>query len=85
MRCSLSGAEVSRYSKPLFPAAAPLSVAGMRQDHDTRLLPAGAAPGALPGATESTVLVGISGSGKRRFVCPDYMRRTREGRIKGMV
>ena len=75
MQGSLSGVEVSRYSLlPIF-AAAPLSVAGKHQDHDTRLLPAGAAPGALPRATESTVLVGISGSGKRRFVCPDLMRR----------
>ena len=41
--------------------------------------------GALPWAVEGASLVGTSGSGRRRFVCPDFMRRSIGRRTEGLV
>ena len=83
MHRSPFGVEVSR--RPLLPvfAAAPLAVVVPCRALGARLLPAGARVGALPGAVERASLVGTSGSGKRRFVRPDLMRRSIEGRTEG--
>ena len=82
---SLSGVGVSRYTLPLIAAAAPLAVVELCRAHGIRLLSADTRLGALPRAAGITTFVGMSGSGKRRFVCPDFMRRSIGGRTKGPV
>ena len=77
---SLSGVVVNRRSLPPVPAAALLVVVEIHRAFDTRLVTVWLSSGALPWAAGSAAtLVGTSGSGKRRFVCPVFVRRSMSG------
>ena len=80
----VSGVEVSRHTLPLIPAAALLAVISSAPGpRDTPTADGPSRPSALPWAAEGATFVGISGSGKQRFVCPDLMRRSIDGRTEG--
>ena len=79
----VSGVEVSRHNLPLIPAAALLVVVVITVPSEHACYQQVSEPGALPWAAEGATFVGISGSGKQRFVCPDLMRRSIDGRTEG--
>ena len=85
MHRPLSGAEVSRHTLLLIPAAAPLAVMETCRAFGTRLVTAWVWPGAPPWAAGASSFAGASGSGKRCFVCSDFVRRSIGRRTEGPV
>ena len=79
-RIGSASASFRRWGKPThctpcFRCRSPGSCGNIPGPRDAPAADRPSQPGALPWAAESGASVGISGSGKRRFVCPDLMRR----------